>query len=70
MAFPIASRRSVSFPLGTRVTYVTRDVFFAQSTFLATSPKICAMVNVDALHGNKEKSLLCFDLFFVFFTNV
>ncbi len=27
MAFPIASRRSVSFPRGTRVTYVTRDVF-------------------------------------------
>ncbi len=26
MAFPIASRRSVSFPRGTRVTYVTRDV--------------------------------------------
>ncbi len=27
MAFPIASRRSVSFPRGTRVTYVTWDVF-------------------------------------------
>ncbi len=26
MAFPIASRRSVSFPRGTRVTYVTWDV--------------------------------------------
>ncbi len=28
MAFPIASRRSVSFPRGTRVTYVTWDVLF------------------------------------------
>ncbi len=29
MAFPIASRRSVSFPRGTRVTYVTWDVYQA-----------------------------------------
>ncbi len=28
MAFPIASRRSVSFPRGTRVAYVTWDVSF------------------------------------------
>ncbi len=30
MAFPIASRRSVSFPRGTSVTYVTWDVELAQ----------------------------------------
>ncbi len=33
MAFPIASRRSVSFPRGTRVTYVTWDVSYVQITF-------------------------------------
>ncbi len=34
MAFPIASRRSVSFPRGTRVTYVTWDVFETHLTYM------------------------------------
>ncbi len=33
---PLAFRRSVSFPLGTRVTYVTWDVFFLHQSTLHT----------------------------------
>ncbi len=32
MVFPVASQRSVSFPRGTMVTYVTWDVFYSFST--------------------------------------
>ncbi len=55
MAFPKAPRRSVSFPRGTMVTYVTRDVF-RQHPF-----DIFIFYSLDffIVHDSKQKSGFC-----------